>query len=101
VPAEIELSVLAKSDLDCIWDYIAADSPIAADRLIDRIEDMIEMLARHPLLGRPRSELSPGLRSFAVGEYLIFYFARQHKLLVARVLSGYRNLDWFFDDLPL
>ena len=28
----------AEADLDTIWEYIAEDSPSAADRLIDRIE---------------------------------------------------------------
>ena len=101
MPAEIEITVLAEKDLDNIWDYIAADKPPAADRLIDHIEGAIEMLARHPLLGKPRPELWPDVRSFSVGEYLVFYFALPRKIVVARVLSGHRDLDALFDDRPL
>lgn len=60
-------------DLTAIWDYIAADSPRAADTLLVRIEATFDMLAETPFAGRERRELRAGLRSFPVGNYLIFY----------------------------
>ena len=51
------------------------------------------MLARSPHLGRSREELGPGLRSFPVGDYLIFYLPSKTGIVVVRVLSGYRDLD--------
>ena len=35
----------AESDINAIWDYIAEDSPDAADRTIDKIAAAIEALA--------------------------------------------------------
>jgi len=63
-------------DLTAIWDYIAADNPRAADALLDRIDATFDMLAETPFAGRDRSELRAELRSFPVGNYLIFYIPR-------------------------
>jgi toxin ParE1/3/4 len=38
----------AEADLIEIWRYIARDNPDAADRVLDRIERMVDLLARHP-----------------------------------------------------
>ena len=51
------------------------------------------MLARSPYLGRSREELAPRLRSFPVGDYLIFYRPTKTGIVVVRVLSGYRDPD--------
>jgi addiction module RelE/StbE family toxin len=36
-----------------IWDYIAADNPIAAVRMDELFSDAAKRLAEHPKLGRP------------------------------------------------
>lgn len=51
------------------------------------------MLARSPLLGRSREDLGSNLRSFPVGDYLIFYVPSKTGITVVRILSGYRDLD--------
>ena len=82
----------ADSDLDSIWSYIAADSVKAADGLIDRIGGAFEMLLQNPLAGRERPELARGLRSFAVANHVIFYFARSDGVEIVRVMSGRRDV---------
>jgi toxin ParE1/3/4 len=42
----------ARTDLDAIWDYIAADNPDAADALLQRIGNILRMLAENPRAGR-------------------------------------------------
>jgi len=64
----------ADADLDSIWTYIAADNIAAANNLVDRIGSVFDMLAHNPLAGRARTDLAQGLRSFAVANYIIFYF---------------------------
>lgn len=76
---------------------IALDDPSTADRFIDRIDRKLRMLARSPGVGRAREQLGPGLRSFPIGNYLIFYRAVPDGIVVVRVLSGYRDLDALFD----
>lgn len=96
--AKVRLSAAAKLDLKDIWKYVAADSPDAADRLLDHIESAALMLAKSPLMGRSRDALVFGMRSFPVGNYLIFYLPRKGGITVVRCLSGYRDLDSIFGD---
>lgn len=91
--ANVERSAQAEHDLIEIWLYIASDNPAAADRFLNQIDSICKMLARSPLLGRSRDELGPGLRSFPVGDYLIFYVPSKTGMTVVRVLSGYRDLN--------
>jgi toxin ParE1/3/4 len=82
-----------QADLDAIWDFIAADNMTAADRLLDRVGAAIEMLAHNPRAGRERPELAPSLRSFPIGNYVIFYLPLDKGVDVVRVLSGYLDID--------
>jgi toxin ParE1/3/4 len=52
-------SPLAQADIDQIWDYIARDSLLNADRFVDRIEQRFRLLAANPRLGVAREDLRP------------------------------------------
>ena len=80
-------------DLTAIWDYIAADNLRAADALLVRIEATFDMLAETPFAGRERSELRKGLRSFPVGNYLIFYVPTPDGVEVVRVMHGRQDIN--------
>src|SRR6266849_4125190 len=45
---------LARNDLNEIWEYIAQDNLDAAERLVERIEELCALLAERPQLGRRR-----------------------------------------------
>ena len=83
----------ADADLDSIWGYISADSIKAADNLINRIGTVFEMLVQNPLAGRERPELMSRLRSFPVGNYVIFYIPVRDGIEVLRVMSGRQDVD--------
>jgi toxin ParE1/3/4 len=68
----------------------------AALRWIDKIDEKIRLLAEFPGLGAQRDELIPHMRSFPVGNYLIFYRAIADGIEVVRVLHGARNLRQVF-----
>lgn len=87
----------ANLDLDSIWDFIAADNAHAAERLIDRIGHVFQMLAENPFAGRERPELRKDLRSFPVGRYVIFYVALSDGIDVVCVMHGQQDID--ADDL--
>jgi toxin ParE1/3/4 len=78
------------------WWYIVQDNPNAADRFLDRIEERCTALAEFPLMGTSRDELLPSLRSFAVGNYVVFYLPLDDGIEVVRVLHGMRDLDALF-----
>jgi len=82
----------AETDLEEIWLFIAADNITAADRLLDRIGSLFEMLAENPAAGRQRPELGMSIRSFAVGNYIIFYEALPNGADIVRVLHGARDV---------
>lgn len=86
----------AEADLDEIWYYTAnrSGNPAIADRLIHSIADRFALLARHPHLGRRRDEeLRPGLRSFAVGDYVIVYRMEGADVFITHVVRGSRGID--------
>ncbi|MBL7646591.1 MAG: type II toxin-antitoxin system RelE/ParE family toxin [Candidatus Hydrogenedentes bacterium] len=84
----------AKSDLDLIgiWSHIAHDNPDAADALLDRFEEKALKLAKNPKLGPAREDISPGLRIFPVGNYVLLYREIPTGIELVRVVHGARNL---------
>jgi toxin ParE1/3/4 len=79
----------ARQDLIEVWQYIADDNEAAADRALDRIERALVNLAENPTIGRARPELAPDLRSFPVGNYVLFYRPMPDGIDLIRVRSGY------------
>jgi toxin ParE1/3/4 len=87
----------ARADLDEIWFYIAQDNPEAADKFIRAVVSRFPKLASMPYMGRQREELSPRLRSFPVGRYVIFYRPMDNGVEIARVLDGARDFPPLFE----
>ena len=83
----------ADLDLDSIWNFIAADDIRAADRQINRLGEVFQMLVENPLAGRERSELRRDLRSFPVGSYVVFYTPISDGIEVARVMNSRQDID--------
>jgi len=82
----------AHTDLEDIWLHIASDNLTAADRFVDELFDKFKLLASEPGMGRRREDLANALRSFPVGNYIIFYITIAVGIEIARVLSGFRDL---------
>lgn len=79
-------------DLNEIWEFIAADNPDAADRVLDEIFEAIRALVPYPQLGHSRSDLtSRPLRFQTVRNFIIAYAPDEKPLLVVAVLHGRRN----------
>jgi len=87
----------AEIELDKIWHFVAthSDSVAIADRVIESITDRFILLARYPEIGRSRHhDLRRDLRSFAVGEYIIFYRIEGKKdVLIVHVIRGSRDIE--------
>ena len=97
--SRVRLSELAQSDLDGIWLHVAQEASLeTADRLIDEIVQRFELLSRNPAAGHFREELAPGVRSFSVGNYLIYYRDTAGRVLIARVLHGSRDQQTAFHE---
>jgi toxin ParE1/3/4 len=83
----------AKADLDEIWSRIAEETSLTiADHFVDGITEHFLLLAGMPDMGRSRNEIETGLRSFPVGEYIIYYRRRPRGgILISRVIHGRRD----------
>ena len=86
----------ARIDLRELWLHIAKDKTSAADRFLQTIDEKCRMLAKHPEMGQWRPELAPNLRSFPVGNYIIFYRPIDGGIEVVRLISGSRDIDALF-----
>jgi toxin ParE1/3/4 len=82
----------AENDLEEIWWFIAQDNPKNADNLLDSIAETCKLISKHPDMGEARNELLKNLRSFPVGNYLIFYMHLKDGVDIVRVLHGSRDL---------
>lgn len=91
--SRVQKTARAESDIEDLWVYIATDNPQAADRILDDIEAKCRLIATQPNMGRLRSELAPGLRSFPVGRYIILYQSLPDGIDVVRILHSARDLD--------
>lgn len=83
----------AEEDLIDIWLYIAEDQPINADRFLDSLNDSIELLAETPGMGVERPNLYKGIKSYPVGNYILYYRVNASELELVRVLSASRDVD--------
>ena len=95
----IRFSDLARDDLDEIWFSIAIDNVEAADRLVDKIDELLKKYLDFPSMGRERDDICVGVRSFPHGNYVIFYRMMDYGIAVLRVLHGARETEWL--DFPL
>lgn len=87
------ISNSAYSDPDEIWSYIAADNPIAADRVLHDLHETIRWLARFPEAGHRRRDLGERpLLFWAEGRYEIINRAFDEFIEVDAVLHGSRDI---------
>jgi toxin ParE1/3/4 len=92
----IQRTAQAEEDLIDIWLYIAQDNPAAADRLLDKIDGKIRLLAEQPAIGPAREDIAPDLRYLPLGNYLILYRIILDGIEIVRVVQGARNLKDLF-----
>lgn len=84
----VHLSADSTQDFRDIWQYVAEDSPRAADRLLDRLNAAAQRLGAFPLMGVAREDLAPGLRALRVDNFIVFYRLRDDDLVVERILHA-------------
>jgi plasmid stabilization system protein ParE len=91
-----QLTPRAINDLCEIWDYIAADNVNAANRVESAIFSACNSLAKRPLMGSRRSEITPlPVRFWTVTRFpnfIVIYRPDTKPLQVIAVLHGNRNL---------
>ena len=84
----------AQTDLLEVWSFIAEQSFEAADHVMDVIEKEAQTLAFQPVMGRKRSDLSVGIRSWPTStSYNLYYLPSEDGIVVVRVLHHARDIQ--------
>jgi toxin ParE1/3/4 len=87
----------AEADLTDIWNYYAeAAGRKTAETIVRAI--ICRMIEEHPLAGRARDEVRPGLRSALASPHVIFYRIEGDVTQLVRILDGRRDIDEIFSD---
>lgn len=92
-------SAEAERDISQIVHYIATTSGSynAGWDFAIKLHAKCEHLASLPLpVGTNRDDLRPGLRSYAVGNYIIFYEYLADVLKILTILEGHRDIKSMF-----
>lgn len=89
----------AEADLREIWYGVASNrNERAADRVTARILDKCRAHAGFPETGRSREDIGPGLRSFPVAPYVVFFRPLGDTIGIVRVLHGRRDVGRLMRD---
>lgn len=84
---EIIKTPAAEQDLIDIWYYTATQwGDDQADTYVDRLEEAMLRLLRHPEIGVDCAELRAGYRRTGAGRHLIYYRIADTAIEVVRVL---------------
>ena len=89
--AKVRLTPRAEADLFDIWATIAADNPVAADRLVRRMMEAFALAAQQPSMGAPRPELGGAARILVQGRYVAIYEPSLDGVNVIAVVHGMRD----------
>ena len=90
-------SAQSEIDLIAVWRHIAIDNLDAATRLLERIDQRIQVLTEFPFIGESQPQFGASVRRIIEGNYLIFYEVRPDSVFVLRVFHSARKLDDLFD----
>jgi len=89
----------AQQDLLDIFDYIKGDSPLSAERFIEKIDKTIAKLSSFPDLGSFPKDLRLkhlGYRVLVIDDFLVFYALKNEKIEIRRILHGKRRYTELF-----
>ena len=93
---QVEITATAQSDIQEIFQYIAADNQTAANNLILEIEKQINSLEQFPLRCPviPESfELGVEYRHIIYGHYRTIFRVESSRVIILRIIHGARLLN--------
>jgi toxin ParE1/3/4 len=87
----------ARVDLLQVWNYIAERNFDAANGVLDRILESLNLIATQPHMGESVDNLKVGARRYSVGNYVVYFEPIDGGICLLRVVHAARNLDNLFD----
>tara|TARA_R110002049_G_scaffold188402_2_gene356850 strand:+ start:59271 stop:59579 length:309 start_codon:yes stop_codon:yes gene_type:complete len=86
----------AQSDLAEIWRFGAANWGVdQADRYVDGLFAVFDLLADFPEMARTRAEFTPPVRIHPTGPHLVIYRTSDENIEIIRALHAAQNLTAF------
>lgn len=93
----VELAGIAQRDLQSVIEFIAAEDPVAAVRVLDQIESRTASLKQMPERGRVVPELAASgihtYRELVATPWRLIYRISGRIVYVLAVLDGRRNIE--------
>jgi toxin ParE1/3/4 len=96
--AELVVTKRAENDFRSIWRAIARHDERAADRLLLRLDEKLQLLRASPEMCVLRDDIRPGLRMMVEGNYLVLYEYRRREAVIeiVAVVDGRRDVFGLF-----
>lgn len=92
-PVTYRLTPNALADLDNIWRFSSEKWSIErADRYIDELEQVFELIGEIPTMAREYQEFTPPVRIHVFNTHLIVYMVDAGQVSILRLLGG--RQDW-------
>ena len=82
-----------RADLDDIWFYVAQDNLVAAERLIERVDDVTRRLLDFPRIGPAKPHIATEMRTLPVGRYMILYRVTPETIDLVRIVHQARDIS--------
>ena len=98
--AKLSYSVRALADLERLTDFLIESDPSVAAETIGLIEEAVELLIRHPLVGRP---VEYALRELVIsrgrtGYVALYSFEEEHDAVLILALRHQREARYWGQD---
>ena len=88
-------------DIEAIAQFISRDSPSHAQRMVEALLELGDVIAAHPFAGRVVPELDDGnVRERFLYSYRVIYELRGSRIAVLAVIHGRRLLESVGDRFP-
>jgi plasmid stabilization system protein ParE len=97
--SEFVLTPAAEGDLLKILEYLEGDNPSAILKVVDALDEAMQLLADNPGIGHLRRDLTDAdVRFWSVFRYLVIYRPETTPLEIVRVLHGGRDVKRLLGD---
>lgn len=93
------LSESAQQDIISIRDYtLDTWGEAQTSTYLARLEQRLNWLANHPVLGKKRNEIKEGYISFPEGRHIIFYRIAENGIEVIGIIHQKEDIDIHFNN---
>ena len=99
MPLKLDITPRALDHLDDIQAVLDETRSGRADKFIEKLREVGELLLIFPQMGIPKDNLGQNIRAYLVWDYLLLYRITDDYICVEAIIHGARDIEaTFFDD---